>query len=74
MLCEIGSRISEAKQLKTASATAWDEKRCTLKDIRYQKEVLTLCTVVNLLNSDRTAEALAVISQRILSTQAVKAT
>jgi hypothetical protein len=42
--------------------------------MRDQKEVLTLCRIADLVNGGRSAEALDVLSQRILSIQAAKST
>jgi hypothetical protein len=69
-----GGRISESKMLRTVSTTNWQERHTALKELRDQKEMLTLCTVFDMVNTRRPAEALDCIAQRILAIQAAKST
>jgi hypothetical protein len=64
-----GGRIAETKQLRRVSTVQWQERHANLKDIRDQKEVLTLCTAIDYINEERLAEALDVLSQRVLAIQ-----
>jgi hypothetical protein len=69
-----GGRIAETKHMRRVSTVQWQERHANLKDIRDQKEVLTLCTVIDYINDDRLAEALDVLSQRVLAIQGAKST
>lgn len=58
--------------MATTSLAAWQERRSNLKDLQGQKELRTLCTLMDLGNEGRHAEAMDIVRQRILGTQAAK--
>lgn len=69
-LCQ--GRITQSKPLRRMSVTTWAQQHSGLTEQRDLKEVLTLATVVDLMNSDDLSAAMDVMTQRIAAIQRAK--
>ena len=65
--------ISRSSQLREASAVSWAHQFSGLSEVRDQKEVLTLCEILDHINRREIARALDVLCQRIVAIQQAKA-
>lgn len=62
-------QLSRSGQLRDVSVTAWAHQFAGLSEPRDIKEVVTLAEVLDAVNRRELAQALDIISQRILATQ-----
>ena len=65
--------ISRSSQLREASAVSWAHQFSGLTEVRDQKEVLTLCEILDHINRKEVERALDVLCQRIVAIQQAKA-
>jgi len=66
-------RISQSKMLRSVSVQTWAREHSGLTEVRDQREVLTLATVMDLIDGDQCEEAMDVLTQRICGIQKAKA-
>eukprot|EP00435_Cladocopium_sp_Y103_P017410 s313_g4.t1 len=64
--------ISRSSQLREASAVSWAHQFSGLTEVRDQKEVLTLCEILDHVNRKEISRALDVLCQRIVAIQQAK--
>ena len=65
-------RLSESKQLREVSVTQWAQQAAGLSEVRDQREVLTLASVMDHINANDLATAMDILSQRISAVQRAK--
>ena len=64
--------VAKERQLSEASVAQWAVSHSGLKDVRDQREVLTLATVMDAVSRADLAEAMDVLAQRIIAIQSAK--
>lgn len=65
--------VNQSSQLREASAVSWAHQFSGLTEVRDQKEVLTLCEILDHVNRREIARALDILVQRIVAIQSAKA-
>ena len=69
--CGLG-QVRESKDLRSPSVRAWASKETGLTDVRDLREVGTLAAAIDHLNLGEAAQALDVLTQRVLAIQIAK--
>ena len=65
-------RVTQTKQLRDVSVSSWAERHAGVTETRDQREIATLAAVMDAVNGRMLAEAMDILSQRIVAIQRAK--
>ena len=65
-------QVTKSSQLRQVPCTQWAQNHANVSEVRDQKEILTLATVIDQVNANELGTALDVIVQRIQAIQNAK--